>query len=202
MPSAPAQSTARVLGRRVRPPVLPSPIARDTGGVSRPGPTERLRFREMCPSDLDEMAALLGDPTVMAYYSAAMTREEAAGWIAWNQDNYRKHGFGLWILSSPDGDFVGDCGITWQQVNGARRLEVGYHVRADLQGMGLATEAAIATRNFARDLVQADELIAITHPDNIASQRVAEKIGMQRIEDDLGEDGIVRRVHGMQLRRR
>ena len=155
----------------------------------------------MMPSDLDDMAALLGDPAVMTYYSAPMTREQAAGWISWNQDNYQQHGFGLWILTSADGDFVGDCGITWQRVGGERRLEVGYHTRADLQGMGLATEAAIATRNFARDVVQADELVAITHPDNVASQRVAEKLGMQRIEDDLGEDGIVHWVHGMRLHR-
>lgn len=165
-----------------------------------PSPTERLRFREMRSADLDEMAALLGDPTVMTFYPGPMTRDQAAGWIAWNQDNYRQHGFGLWILKTREGDFLGDCGITWQQVNGQPRLEVGYHVRADLQGRGLATEAAMATRDFAREVLRAEELIAITHPDNIASQRVAEKLGMRRVEDDLGEDGVAQWVQGMRLR--
>lgn len=155
----------------------------------------------MQPTDLDDLAALLGDPTVMTFYPAPMTRDEAAGWITWNQGNYRRYGYGLWILESRDGAFVGDCGITWQQVDGAPRLEVGYHVRSELQGRGLATEAAVAVREFARDVVQAPELVAITHPDNAASQRVAEKLGMRRIEDDLGEDGAVRCIYGMRLSR-
>lgn len=145
------------------------------------------------------MAALLGDPVVMRFYPAPMSRQEAVGWIAWNQDNYRRHGYGLWLLSTHDGEFVGDCGLTWQSVNGVNRLELGYHVRADLHGLGLATEAAAATRDFARDMTRAHELIAITNPANRASQRVAEKVGMRRIEDDLGEDGSVNWVHGMQL---
>lgn len=146
------------------------------------------------------MAALLGDPTVMTFYPAPMTRDQAEDWITWNQDNYKQHGFGLWILETHDGTFVGDCGIIWQQVNGKPRLEVGYHVLRRLQGQGFATEAATAVRDFARDVAQAEELIAITHPSNAASQRVAEKLGMSRIADDLGEDGAVRWVHGMQLR--
>ncbi|MFD1722922.1 GNAT family N-acetyltransferase [Amnibacterium endophyticum] len=164
-----------------------------------PQPTERLRFREMGPTDLGEMAALLGDPLVMTFYPAPMTRDQAAGWITWNQDNYRRYGFGLWVLETHDGSFVGDCGITWQRVNGQPRLEVGYHVRADLQGRRFATEAAMAARDFARDMVRAEELIAITHPQNAASQRVAEKLGMRLLENDLGEDGVVHWVHGMRL---
>ena len=54
----------------------------------------------MGPGDLDAMAGLLGDPEVMRFYPAPMTREEAAGWISWNQDNYRNQAFGLWLMSS------------------------------------------------------------------------------------------------------
>lgn len=164
-----------------------------------PAQTERLRFRQMVDDDVEAMAALLGDPTVMRFYPAPMTHDEAAGWIAWNQDNYRRHGFGLWTVTDLDGNFVGDCGLTWQRVNGVQRLEVGYHVRSDLQGRGLATEAAAAARDFARAELRAPELIAITHPQNRPSQRVAEKIGMHRIEDDLGDGTSLHWVHGMNL---
>jgi RimJ/RimL family protein N-acetyltransferase len=47
-----------------------------------------------------------------------------------------------------------------------------------LQGQGYATEAAAASRDFARDVLGATRLIAIIHPDNRPSQRVAEKIGL------------------------
>jgi RimJ/RimL family protein N-acetyltransferase len=165
-----------------------------------PHETEHLRFRRMTPADLDEMAKLLGDPAVMEFYPAPKTREQAAAWIAWNEDNYEQYGFGLWIIETRDGDFVGDCGLTWQRVNGELKLEVGYHVSPAWQGRGFATEAAAASRDFAREHTDSSELVAIVHPDNRGSSRVAEKIGMRRVDDDLGADGSVRHVLSMRLR--
>src|SRR5512133_547383 len=82
-------------------------------GVPVPAPTRRLAFREMTPDDLDDMAALLGDPQAMRYYPHPKTRQEALAWIAWNQRLYREHGFGLWLLTlRATGAFVGDCGLT------------------------------------------------------------------------------------------
>ncbi|MCF3139085.1 GNAT family N-acetyltransferase [Paenarthrobacter sp. AR 02] len=163
-----------------------------------PHPTDRLRFREMTPDDLDAMSAMLGDRDVMTYYPAPKSRDEAAAWIEWNQANYAQHGYGLWIVETYAGDFVGDCGLTWQKVNGRSELEVGYHVRLDLQGRGYATEAATVCLEYARDVVGASSLVAIIHPENAASRRVAERIGMRHIEDDT--DGpVTRTVMGMQL---
>jgi RimJ/RimL family protein N-acetyltransferase len=139
----------------------------------------RLTFREMSTADLDELARLLGDPEVMTYYPRPKTRSEATQWIDWNRGLYRTHGYGLWLLSAADGSFVGDCGLTPQLVDGVTELEVGYHVRPELQGRGYATEAAAASRDFARDVLGATRLIAIIHPDNRPSQRVAEKIGLR-----------------------
>ena len=140
----------------------------------------------MTPADLDLMASLLGDPEVMQYYPAPKNREESAAWIVWNQRNYATHGYGLWVIETHEGDFIGDCGLTWQNVNGMSKLEVGYHVTTAWQGHGIATEAAAACREFAREHTEAQELIAIIHPDNRASERVAEKLGMHRVEDDRG----------------
>lgn len=166
-----------------------------------PKDTPRLRLREMTPEDLDLMAELLGDPAVMTYYPAPKTREEAAGWIAWNQANYAKHGYGLWIVETHDGEFLGDCGLTWQKVNGERtELEVGYHIRTARQGLGYATEAAAACRDLARNAVRARRLVALIHPENTASRRVAEKLGMQPVEEDHGGPVPVRTVMGMDLR--
>ncbi len=166
-----------------------------------PDPTERLRFREMRETDLDSMAALLGDPDLMRFYPAPKTREEAAAWIARNRTRYAREGYGLWIIETHAGEFVGDCGLTWQDVNGVPHLEVGYHVRSALQRQGYATEAATACRDYARAHTDAGVLVAIIHPDNRASERVAEKIGMQRIDEDFGGPIAVRTVLGMPLRR-
>jgi RimJ/RimL family protein N-acetyltransferase len=66
-----------------------------------------------------------------------------------------------------------------QCVDGVDELEVGYHVRTSLQGNGYATEAAAASRDFARDVIGASRLIAIIDPRNLPSQRVAAKIGLK-----------------------
>jgi RimJ/RimL family protein N-acetyltransferase len=137
----------------------------------------RLTFRRMHAGDLNDMARLLGDPEVMRYYPRPKTRDEAAEWIRWNEKNYAGDGFGLWILHTRDGEFVGDCGLTWQTVDGEEHLEVGYHVLPPLQGRGFATEAAAACREFARER-GVRRIIAITRPDNRPSQRVAERIGL------------------------
>ena len=145
--------------------------------VVLPEPTARLRFREMSDDDLDHMAALLGDAEAMRFYPAPKSRAQAQSWIDWNVRNYAEYGFGLWAVETHDGDFVGDCGLTWQDVGGVRHVEVGYHVRAELQGRGLATEAAAACRDAAR-AAGIGHLVAIIHPQNMPSQRVAQKIGL------------------------
>jgi RimJ/RimL family protein N-acetyltransferase len=144
-----------------------------------PSPTVRLSFREMTPSDLDEMAALLGDPEVMAYYPHPKSRGEALEWIDWNLRLYREHGFGLWLIELRGrSEFAGDCGLTPQEVDGVVEIEVGYHIRPALWGRGYATEAAAACRDYARDILGLRRLIALIDPANRASQRVAEKVGL------------------------
>jgi len=155
----------------------------------------------MTDDDLEDMAAMLADPDVMEYYPRPKSRGEAQAWIDWNKSNYAQHGYGLWIIETKAGKFAGDCGLTWQVVNGRPELEVGYHVRAEMQGRGYATEAAAACRDFARDVLAARHLVAIIHPDNRASRRVAEKIGLEFEEDDNGGAIDVRSVYGSRLRR-
>lgn len=144
-----------------------------------PNATPRLRFREMSPDDLDDMANLLGDPQVMEYYPRPTDRPEAAGWIDWNLRSYADHGHGLWIITTHDGDFLGDCGLTWQTVDDTPTLELGYHVKSSAQKFGYATEAAVACREYASSHSLASHLVSIIHRDNRASQRVAEKVGMK-----------------------
>jgi RimJ/RimL family protein N-acetyltransferase len=171
-----------------------------TGGMPVPPSTARLAFREMTPHDLDDMAALLSDPDVMGYYPRPKSREEASAWIAWCRRLYQDHGFGLWLLTLRDtGEFVGDCGLTPQQVDGSTEIEIGYHIRTAFQGRGLATEAASACRDYARDILKVDRLVAIIDPRNRPSQRVAEKLGLvvERSSDSHGRWSSRRRIYAM-----
>jgi len=164
--------------------------------VNPPKATDRLEFRPMGNDDLDDLAGLLGDPAVMRYYPRVRSRAEARDWITWNQGLYDREGFGLWVVRlRGTGEFVGDCGLTPQEVEGVTDIEVGYHVRADLQGHGYATEAAAACHDHARDVLGVPRLIAIIHPDNVPSQRVAEKIGLSHERDATSSDGDPVRIY-------
>ncbi|BAL89968.1 putative GCN5-related N-acetyltransferase [Actinoplanes missouriensis 431] len=155
-----------------------------------PQPTGRLAFAEMTAADLDDMAALLGDPEIMRFYPHPKSRAESLAWIELNRTRYRRDGFGLWTIRDRDtGAFVGDCGLTVQEIDGVPEVEVGYHVRTELQGRGYAAEAAGACRDHAVRTLGVRRLIAIIDPANIASQRVAEKIGLRHEKDSWYRDG-------------
>ena len=153
----------------------------------------------MVPADLDELAAVLGAPDPVRPERRERTREDAERWIAWNQANYAEHGFGLWAIETHEGRFVGDCGLTMQDIEGELHLEVGYHVALDLRRDGLATEAAAAVRQAATEAGE-PHLVAIIRPENLPSQHVARKIGL-RLERRVFKNGGDALVFGADLLR-
>ena len=138
--------------------------------------TERLRLREFTPNDSGALLAILGDPVGMQYYQAPFAQREVDEWIRRNQARYRDCGFGLWAtLLKVSGELIGDCGFYVREVEGEFDFELGWHVRRDLWGQGLATEAASACIAYAFSIVVAERMIALIRPENLSSCRVAEK---------------------------
>lgn len=141
--------------------------------------TPRLRLREFVPEDVGALSRILSDPETMKYYPAPLDSAGVAEWIARNRHRYQMNGHGLWaMILKNSGELIGDCGITMQEVEGVRYREIGYHVRRDLWGKGLAVEAAQACREHGFTRLNADCLISIIRPENLPSRRVAEKNGM------------------------
>lgn len=95
-------------------------------------------------------------------------------------EHWQHHGFGPWVLvERRSGTFAGRGGLAWTSVEDELAVELPWTIEPDLQGRGLATEAARAAVEHARGL-GLGELIALTLPSNLASQRVAEKAGLRR----------------------
>ena len=96
-------------------------------------------------TDLDDVTALLVAFDPMRGERPPSTRDDAVRWIEWQERNHAEHGFGLWVVETHDGAFVGDCGLTVQDVEGTAHVEVGYHLLPAMRGHGYATEATFAT---------------------------------------------------------
>jgi RimJ/RimL family protein N-acetyltransferase len=155
--------------------------------------TARLRLRPLEPEDLDALAPFYADPEVMRYIGtgATMNRDEAARSLERMIGNFETDGFGqLAVVREEDGVLVGRCGLlVWQlddwtptsasAATGPTELEVGYMLGRPFWGRGYATEAAAAVRDFALGDLVAERLIALIRPGNVASERVAEKLGMR-----------------------
>ena len=141
--------------------------------------TSRLILREFRTDDADALALVLSDPETMRFYPAAYDRAGVENWIARNLRRYADDGHGLWaMILKATGELIGDCGLTVQDVDGSSEIEIGYHVRRDLWGQGLATEAARACRDYGFARLPVEHLISLIRPENLSSRRVAEKNGM------------------------
>lgn len=141
--------------------------------------TDRLFLREMKQSDFADLCEILQDEETMYAYEHAFSDEEAQEWLHKQLDRYKNDGFGLWaVILKSSGEFVGQCGITWQDVGGETVPEVGYLLKRKHWHKGYAAEAAIGCKNYAFDTLGFDRVYSIIRDNNYASQRVAERNGM------------------------
>jgi len=142
--------------------------------------TQRLLLREMGPSDLPALRKILQDAEVMYAYEHAFDEDEVRAWYDKQRRNYREDGFGLWaVVLKETGEMIGDCGLTWQDCGGDRVLEIGYHLQKAHWHRGYAIEAAAACKRWAFDTLSADEVFSIIRENNVPSQNVAKRNGME-----------------------
>ncbi|MGN1411079.1 MAG: GNAT family N-acetyltransferase [Oscillospiraceae bacterium] len=141
--------------------------------------TDRLYLREMKQSDFNSLCDFLQDFQVMYAYEHAFSNDEVQSWLDNQIRRYKEYGFGLWAIIKKDtGEFIGDCGLTYQDFNGKDVLEIGYHLQKKFWHQGFATEVAIACKEYAFNKLNADEVFSIIRDNNIPSQRVAIRNGM------------------------
>ncbi len=142
--------------------------------------TERIRFQKYSIDYLDEVAKWYQDAEMMRYYGGIKSRDEVETMIrerhlpAWEERGY---GYCILILKET-GEAFGHCGLLHQFIDDTEELEVGYLLRKDHWGRGLATEAASALYDYALNTLGNTRITSIIHPENKASIRIAEKNGL------------------------
>jgi [ribosomal protein S5]-alanine N-acetyltransferase len=143
--------------------------------------TPRLMLRKFDEGDVEALFGFRGDPEVMRFSVAGLeTREDIqTKYLPSCIRRYSRDGFGQWaVIRRSDGRCIGECGICVQVVDGIREYEISYRLRRDCWGLGLATEAARACLDYGFKEARLTRLISIIEAENVASIRVAEKMGM------------------------
>ena len=119
-----------------------------------------------------------------------LSREETLEELEWFADRHPEHPqLGLWAtIHKPSGRFIGRCGLLPWTIEGRPEVEVAYLLAQAYWGQGLATEAATAIVHYACTPLGYSRLICLIDPANLASIRVAERIGL-RLEETMEDEG-------------
>lgn len=145
--------------------------------------TERLLLREMKQSDFKDLCEILQDEDVMYAYNGPFTDGETQQWLDRQQTRYKNDGFGLYaVILKDSGKMIGQCGLSYQQVEDETVLEVGYLFKKAYWHKGFATEAAIACKEYAFNVLGAKEVFSIIRDTNMPSQNVAKRNGMKIVK--------------------
>ena len=160
--------------------------------------TQRLLLRELTPDDLDGLHAIFSDPESMQHYPGSFSLEKSKKWIEWNIKSYATYGLGLWgVILKEENKLIGDCGITMQNINGKMEPEIGYHINKNYTNRGYATEAAIACRDYAFNVLKLNRLYSYMKYTNAPSMRVAEKNGMKFVAEIEDQKNIKNRIYSI-----
>lgn len=156
----------------------------------------RLRGKRMClrgptPGDTDDLFALFSDPGVMRYWSRGPMRErgEAEGLIGEILEAFERRELINWVIVGRDDRAIGTCTL-FRFDPRHRRAEVGYALRSDHWGRGLASEAATLAIDWALQALDLHRIEADIDPRNDASRRLLERLGF-RSEGVLRERSFV-----------
>lgn len=142
--------------------------------------TERLILRELSMADVEDMLRLHSNQQVQKYTGedTITSLEGIYLKIKEKTDEYEHHGYGRWATLLKDGlQFVGWAGLSY--LPEFDEIDLGYRFLPEYWGLGIATEASHAILTYGFDTLNIRRIIAIAMPENKASIRVMEKLGMQ-----------------------
>jgi RimJ/RimL family protein N-acetyltransferase len=152
--------------------------------------TERMVLRPFVADDADVVHGIFSDPVAMRYSITGVRNHAAtAAWLKRAIAVFDEHGYGFWAaILKETGAYVGHAGLLPQEVEGRREVEIAYWFLRSHWDRGLATEAARACRDYGFRELDRRRLISLIVPENVASRRVAEKVGMRLEREAVWKD--------------
>ena len=154
--------------------------------------TDRLRLRTRSEADKAEFVRTTNTPAVMRWLGGVQSAESMAAGFERIDGYQRDFGHTLWLVErKSDGALLGFCGLKRVNSPGAPNpgdFEVGWRLREDCWGQGIAKEAAIASLDLAFGKHGAPHVVALTVAGNEASIGLMKRLGMTRRADLDYED--------------
>lgn len=143
--------------------------------------TKRLQLRPVTEPDFELMLAVWNDPAFLKYVGDRGIRTERHAREAIRNGPimmFARYGYGPYCMSlKATGELVGVCGLFKR--DNLEHPDIGFSVLPGHGGKGLASEAANAVVEYARDPLGIEVLTAIVSPENAASVRLIEKLGLE-----------------------
>jgi len=154
--------------------------------------TERLLLRYFELNDIEALFLIYRDPEIRRYFpegtlTYAETKEELEYYLQGHPD-YPE--LGLWATILKDTDrFIGRCGLLPWTIDGHAEVEGAYLIDKGYWGQGLGTEAAQGILDYGFEKLKLPRLICLIEAENLASIRVAQKIGMSFEKEGKDDKG-------------
>lgn len=148
--------------------------------------TSRLILRSWKEEDIAEFARLNSDERVMGYFLKMLSYDETMDFYNRIQAEFEAYGFGLYAVEEKQSNaFIGYVGLhnVTFDVDFAPAVEIGWRLLPEFWNRGYATEAASACLNYAATRLHQNEICSFTSLLNKPSERVMQKIGMNRIKE-------------------
>ena len=162
--------------------------------------TERLLLRRWREDDLDPLAAIFAKPEVWRFpFQRGFSRDETETFLARRFEEWGSQGWGLWAAADrTSGELLGFIGLSvpafLPEVLPA--VEVGWRLDPRVWGRGLATEGGRAALAAGFGALGLDAVVSIYEPENVASGRVMEHLGMTPARDTVHPElGVPLRVY-------
>ncbi len=141
--------------------------------------TRRLVIRPFDEGDLDAAYQVSSDPEARRFTGGVLSRAESDRGLRGHIDRVSESGLGARaVVESRSHQMIGYCGL--QRFADTEEIELFYGYATHAWGRGFATEAATALVDLGLRCPQIERLVAIVHPENLASLRVLEKLGFLR----------------------
>lgn len=142
--------------------------------------TARMHFRRLQENDLAALRPILGDAQTMYAWEYGFTDEQIAEWIERAQKRYQSCGCSYFAaIEKESGALIGLMGILPEEIDGEQFWGLGYILAREYWGMGYATEGVSAWMQYAFEKLGTEQVIAEIRPENTASRKVAEGLGMK-----------------------